>query len=79
MVVLIDRSADRAERVVAVREDVGDRKLRKSAGSGGLDYADIGYVMRGERVELDFKLIFVALVVRGEDRIRDGILFCLLT
>ena len=80
MVVLIDCAADRAEAVVTVGEYVRERELFESAGTGGLDYADICDIMRRHRVEFDFQILVVSAVVSGEDRPRHRsaarLLFC---
>ena len=70
VVVLVDRSADGAEAVVAVRENVGHGEGFKPARARREKDSYIGYIVGSERVELQTEVLFVARrVVRGEDRI----------
>ena len=57
VVVLIDGAAHCAQGIVAVGEHVGDGEFGKSARARGLDDADIGNVVRSERVEPDTQLV----------------------
>ena len=52
MVVLVDGAADRAQAVVAVGHDVGQRKFFHAGGAGRLDDAHVGDIVAGHRVEL---------------------------
>ncbi len=68
VVILVDRAADCAERIVAVREDVGHGELRKARCPRRLNDADVGDVVRSELVKTDGQLVLLpACVVRGED------------
>ena len=57
VVVLVYRAADGAERIMAVRQHVGHRKFFQPTRYSRLDYADVGDVVRGERVEAYFVLV----------------------
>ena len=59
VVIFIDGTADSAKAVVAVGQNVRDRKLLQSAGSGCLDDAHIGNIMRSQLVELDLQLAHI--------------------
>ena len=72
VVVLVDCAAHRAQTVVAVGHCVGQRKLGKPACTRRLYDADIGYVVRHQRVEFYAQLFVVSLVVSGEYGIRHG-------
>ena len=73
VVVLVDGAADRAQGVVAVGQDVGQRELLHAGRLGGLDDADERDVMGGHRIELDAQLVHgVRLVVFFQDAIGDG-------
>ncbi|MPM82971.1 hypothetical protein SDC9_130033 [bioreactor metagenome] len=75
MVVLIDGSPDGAEAVVAVGHGVWYGELRQSARPRGLDDADVGDIMRNQRVESQAQLVaFSRGVVRTENGIGDGLL-----
>ena len=65
VVVFVYSAADGAQRVMAVRERVWQRKLFHSRRFCRLNYAYVRYVVRCERVEADFKILPVAPVVRG--------------
>ena len=66
VVVFIDRPADSAEAVVAVGQNIGNRKTRQAAGSGCLDDADVGDIVGDQAVEGDVELaVCCAFVVAG--------------
>ena len=66
VVVLVDRSADSAEAVVAVGQNIGNRKTRQAAGSGCLDDADVGDIVGDQAVEGDVELaVCCAFIVAG--------------
>ena len=66
VVVLVDRSADSAEAVMTVRQNVGDREAGQAAGSGCLDDADVGDIVGDQAVEGDVELaVCCAFVVAG--------------
>ena len=76
VVVLVDRPADRAERVVAVRQHVGDRERSQARCPRRLDDANVSDVMARQLVELDPEHIAAVFrrpvccllrVVRGQD------------
>ena len=72
VVVLVDRAADCAKRVVAVRHGVRDRELLEPAGACGLNDADVGDVVRNQRVETDVhNAAFVRFAVRFHDAVSD--------
>ena len=60
MIVLIDRPAHRAERVVAVRQHIGKREPGQSGRPCRLNDADIGDIMRCQCVETDLQLVHAA-------------------
>ena len=79
MVVLVDGTADRTQRVVAVGQDIRDREFLHAGCFGCLDNADKRDVMRSHGVKLNFQLVHVAGgVVRGEDGIGNRALLCFL-
>ena len=53
VVVLVYRSADGAEAVVAVCKDIGYREALKPACPCRLDYPDVGYVVRCQSIKAD--------------------------
>ena len=71
MVVLVDRTAHSAQRVVAVGHGVRDRELLQAAGTGRLDDTDIGDVMGSHCVEMDTHLGSLSAfgVMRAENRV----------
>ena len=70
VVVLVYSAAYGAKAVMAVCENVGQGEFGKSACTCGLNDADVGNVVRCERIKLYFKLCIVSGgVVRGEDGI----------
>ena len=70
VVVGVYRPADGAQRVVAVRHDIGKRKLPQPAAARCLDYADIGDVVGNEAVKAQAPFVPArARVVRGHYRI----------
>ena len=74
MVVLIDGAADGAEAVVAVGHRIGHGEFSQSARPRGLHDADIGDVVRNQRIETQPELLHVAgNVVRAENGIGDGL------
>ena len=74
VVVLVDRSADSAEAVVAVRQNVGDREAGQAAGSGCLDDADVGDIVGDQAVEGDVELaVCCAFIVAGQNLRGDGL------
>ena len=73
VVVLVDGAADRAQGVVAVGEDVGQRELRHARSLGGLNDADKGDVVGRHGIEFDAQVFHrVRLVVGLQDAIGDG-------
>ena len=60
VVVLVDGAAHRAQGVVAVSQNIGDRKLLHSGCLGGLHNAHKGDVVAGHGVEFDLKILHVA-------------------
>ncbi|MPM17049.1 hypothetical protein SDC9_63432 [bioreactor metagenome] len=74
VIVLVDRTADGAKAVVAVRHGVWNGEFGKPARPRGLDDADIGDVVRNERVEAETELFLVAgNVVRAQDAVGNGL------
>ena len=65
MIVLVDRPADGAERIMAVGHDIGDREALHAAGDRGLDDTHIGDVMRGEAVKA-----YTVIILRAGDVMR---------
>jgi hypothetical protein len=75
VVVLVDGSADGAEAVVAIGHGVRHGELGESARPRGLYDADIGDVVRNQRVKSEAHLLHIAGgVVRAEDGIGNGFL-----
>jgi hypothetical protein len=74
VVVLVDRTADGAEAVVAVRHGVRNGELGEPARPRGLDDADIGDVVRNQRVKAETEFFGVAgNIVRAQDAVGDGL------
>ena len=69
VVVLVDRAADGAERVVAVGEHIGHGKALHAGGLRRLDDADEGDIMGSHGVELQAQTLHVA---GGVVRLEDG-------
>ena len=66
VVVLVDRSADSAEAVMTVRQNIGDGKAGQAAGSCCLDDADVGDIVGDQAVEGDVELaVCCAFIVAG--------------
>ena len=65
VVILVDRSADCAERVVAVGQDVRHRELLHTGSSRCLDDADIGDIVAGHGIEFHFQMLHIAGAVVG--------------
>ena len=79
VVIFVDRAADRAQRVVAVGQDVGQREFLHSRCSRRLHDAYKGNIVGSHGVELDPKLVhIVILVMRFQNRVSDCALFGLL-
>ena len=73
VVILVDRSADGAEAVVAVGEGVGDGKRLEPAGPGRQDDPDVGDVVGRHRVKPDLQVLRVSReVVGGEYPVGHG-------
>ena len=64
MVVLVDGSPHRTQRIVAVGERIGNGKLLQSARLCRLNDADIGDVVRDDRVKTKAKVLLVPDIVR---------------
>ena len=78
VVIIIDGTAYRAERVVTAGEHVGKRELLHAGCSGCLNDAHEGDVMRNHGIELDAELGHIlALIVGLHDTVGDGALLCL--
>ena len=60
MVILIDRTADSTERIVAVRQDIRDRKLLQAGCPRCLDDAHVCDVMRCHLIEADLELLIIS-------------------
>lgn len=67
VVVLVDGAPHRAEGVMTVGQSVRERKFFQTARLRRLNDPDVGDIVRGDGVELDLQIFFVALVVRAED------------
>ena len=76
MVVLVDGTADRTERIVAVGQRIRERELLKSARLRRLDDADVGDVVRRDRIELELKVLLVSDVVFFQDLIGHRAALC---
>ena len=77
VVILIDRSADCAKGIVAVREYIGDREFLQSRSSRCLNNADIGDVVRRHFVKFDLQMLHAAgNIVRFQDTVGHRLLFC---
>ena len=73
MVVLIDRTADGAQRIVAVGQNIRHGKLFKVSAARRLNNADIGDIMRGKRVEAQSQIFQVCRgVVRFQNAVSNG-------
>ena len=80
VVILVDGTAYRAERVMAVGEHIGDGESGQSRCTCCLDDADERDVMAGQFIEFDPKLLHVSgSIMRLEDRVCDGSLTCRIT
>ena len=78
VVILIDGAAYRAQGVVAVGQDIGQRELFHAGSSGCLDDTYEGNVVGSHGVETDAKVVHgLRCVVGLHDGIGDGALFCL--
>ena len=72
VVVLIDRPADRAKAVMTVRQRVRHREPLQPRRARGLNNADIGDIVRDQRVEPNPERIeIVPLFMRAQDPVRD--------
>ena len=60
MIVFVNRPAYRAQTVVTIRQDIGDRKFLQSRRPCRLNDSNEGYVMGGELIEPDLKLLHIA-------------------
>ena len=79
VVILVDGAAHRAEAVVAVGHNIGQRKFLHAGGAGRLDDADIGNIMARHRVKFHPQLLHGAACVVGfQDAVGDGALAGLL-
>ena len=70
MVVLVDRSAYRTQGIVAVGQNIRHRKLFHAGSTGGLNDADIGNIVTGQRIIRDMQYIRIAVIVM---RIQDAV------
>ena len=74
VVVLVDRSADGAEAVMTVRQNVGDGKAGPAAGSCCLDDADVRDIVGDQAVEGDVELaVCCAFIVAGQNLRGNGL------
>ena len=77
VVVFVDRSADGAEAVMTVRQNIGDREARQAAGSCCLDDADVGDIVGDQAVEGDVELaVCRAFIVAGQNLRGNGFFLC---
>ena len=77
MIILVYRSADCAETVMTVGKNVRYGEFFQTAGSGGLDYSDIGDIVRRQSVESDFQVTVVSAgVMCGQYTVRYGVFSC---
>ena len=67
MVVLVDGAAHRTQRVVAVGQHIRQGELFHAGGARRLDDADVGDVVRDERVKADAQVLLIAGRVRVQD------------
>ena len=78
MVILVDRSADRTETVVTVRQNIGDRELGQAGCPGGLDNTYIGNIMGGQAVEAQLQMLHIFILIMGlQDPVSDRAFCCL--
>ena len=70
MVIFIDRSAYRAQGIVAVGQNIRHRKLFHAGSTGGLNDADIGNVMACQGIIRNMQYIRIAVIVM---RIQDAV------
>ena len=74
VVVLVNRSANRAERVVAVRQNIRNRKLFKPRSARRLNNSNISNIVRSNFVKFDFQFRSIARsIVPLQDRIRNSV------
>ena len=79
MVIFIDRSADRIQRIMAAGENIRHREFIHPGGSRCLNNADISDIMGCQSVEFDAKLVHrVVLIVGLQDPIGNRSLLSLL-
>ena len=62
VVILVDRAAHGAQRVVAVGHCIGQGELLETTGAGGLDNAHVGDVVRHHRVKADAHFLTLAAI-----------------
>ena len=60
VVILVDRAADRAQRVVTVGQYIGKREFLHSGSAGCLNDADKSNIMRSHRVKSDLQMVHVS-------------------
>ena len=79
VVIFVDRTADRTQGVVTVRQDIGHRELLQSGCSRRLDDTYECDVMAGKLVKADLELFHVpGCVMALQNAIRDCLLRCIL-
>ena len=78
MVIFVDRSANRAKRIVAVGHRIGNGELAKTACSCCLYNANVGYIVRNESVKFYAKLavVRVSYIVRIKNGICNSVFSC---
>ena len=59
VVIFVDRTANRAKRVVAVGQNIRYREFFQTRGTGCLDDTDESNIMRSQLIELDLQLLHV--------------------
>ena len=74
VVVFVDGAPHRAQGIVAVGERIGKRKFFEPARLRRLNDADVGDVVRGDRIEFDLQIRFVSPVMLFENAVRHGAL-----
>ena len=74
VVILIDRTTNRTERIMAVRQNIRHRKLRKTRSTRRLDNTDESNIMGRQLIELDLQLVHIpGCVMVSQDPIRNGL------
>ena len=74
VIVLVDRAADGAKAVMAVGHGVGNGEFDEARSARGLDDADVGDIVRSERVEADAHgAAAIARVVGAQNLVGNGV------